>query len=310
MHVTGSPLGGCSPMRCRSGLARDPLARDRRRLLAALGALAAVPLSGCTRLLLGGANLLDHGDPAVANAAYGPERRQRYDVFRPTGEATTPRSAVVFVHGGSWENGDKDLYAWVGQGLAALGHVGILINYRLVPQVQFPAYVDDLSRALATVRPLLTGWGADPQRLFLMGHSAGAHIAALTALDPRYLAAHGLSPQILAGFIGLSGPYDFLPLNTRLLRRQFSGQSREHDSQPVNFVTKAAPRTLLAHGRADRVVFPRNSESLAARLTAAGAATELMLIDGGHGATVREFAKPYRDDSALVQRVQAFIARG
>lgn len=290
----------------------DPLNTPNRRraLLAALGALAVAPLAGCTRLLLGGANLLDRGDPAVANAAYGPDPRQRYDVFLPAGEPTAPRAAVVFVHGGSWENGDKHLYRWVGQGLAALGHVGILINYRLVPQVQFPAYVDDLSRALATLRPLLAGWGADPQRLFLMGHSAGAHIAALTALDPRYLAAHQLTPAIFAGFIGLSGPYDFLPLNTRLLRRQFSGQPREHDSQPVNFVTSAAPRTFLAHGRADRVVFPRNSESLAAKLTAAGVATELMLVDGGHGATVGEFAKPYRDESALVQRVQGFIARG
>lgn len=122
--------------------------------------------------------------------------------------------------------------------------------------------------------------------------------------------AHGLTPGILAGLIGLSGPHDFLPLNTRLLRRQFSGQPREHDSQAVNFVTKAAPRTFLARGRADRVVFPRNSESLAAKLTAADVATELVLMDGGHGATVGAFAKPYRDESVLVRRVQALIASG
>jgi acetyl esterase/lipase len=178
-----------------------------------------------------------------------------------------------------------------------------------MPLTHFPAFVDDIALAIAHARQQLVLWGGDPARLFLMGHSAGAHLAALVAYDGRYLARQGLSPSILAGFIGLSGPYDFI-LDTPLLQATFAGTAeQEHDAQPVNFVTREAPRTLLAMGRDDTTVNPRNTTSLAAHLRAVGAAVEEVWVEGDHGVTVGGFARIYRDKSAVVQRVREFVQR-
>ena len=140
-----------------------------------------------------------------------------------------------------------------------------------------------------------------------MGHSAGAHIAALVAYDPRYLAAHHLTPAVLSGFVGLSGPYDFI-YDTPLLRRTFGGTpEQERAAQPIAFVTASAPRTLLVMGREDTTVNPRNTVSLAARLRAMGAPVEEMWVSGTHGVTVGAFARIYRADNPIFERVLRFV---
>jgi acetyl esterase/lipase len=139
-----------------------------------------------------------------------------------------------------------------------------------------------------------------------MGHSAGAHLTALVAYDARYLAAEGLTPAILHGYVGLSGPYDFL-LDTPLLRGTFAGSpEREYDAQPIHFATAAAPPSLLVMGRDDTTVNPRNTRSLAARLREVGAPVEELWIDGEHGATVGAFSRLYRSRSVVNRRVLEF----
>ncbi len=276
------------------------------------GALVVSLLSvGCSSLQLGVANLIENGDAPVIEVAYGDEPRQRYDVYRPIGADGLPLSGpipvVIFVHGGSWETGDKDAYRWVGQGIAAQGFIAVLPNYGLMPDRPFPGFVDDAARAVAHAYAQIHSWGGDSARVILMGHSAGAHIAALVAYDARYLSAYGLSPRLFSGFIGLSGPYDFI-FDTPLLKRTFAGTpEQERDALPVNFASRQAPRSLLVMGRDDRTVNPRNTHSLAARLGEVGARVDTLWVDGTHGVSVAAFARTNRSESEVVQRVREFV---
>lgn len=267
--------------------------------------------AGCSSIQLGAANLIENGDAPSAEFSYGEGPRQQYDLYRPIGADGEPLSGplpvVIFVHGGSWETGDKRSYRWVGQGLAAQGFIAVLPNYGLMPERRFPGFVDDAARAVAHALAQLPQWGGDPERVVLMGHSAGAHIAALVAYDARYLAAYGLTPSVFSGFVGLSGPYNFV-FDTPLLQRTFSGTpEQERDAMPINFAARDVPRTLLVMGRDDRTVNPTNTQSLAARLHAVGASVDTLWVDGMHGATVGAFARINRGDNEIVERVRRFV---
>lgn len=287
-----------------------PLSTHWHRLIAVA---AACSLGACTSVQLGAANLIETANVPRREVAYGDGARQRYDVYQALDSAgrprTTPAPLVIFVHGGSWESGDKRGYAWVGEALAQMGYVAVLVNYGRMPETRFPDFVDDAARAVAQIRRNATAYGGDTTKVVLMGHSAGAHIAALVAYDARYLARHGATPSLLHGFIGLSGPYDFV-LDTKLLRRTFAGSpQREHDAMPVHFVTPAAPRTLLVMGEDDRTVNPRNTRALAAALRREGASVEELWVPGTHGVSVGAFARINRGDSDIIRRIQAFIER-
>ena len=283
--------------------------RSVRRLFLPLALGAA---TACTSIQLGAANLIETADVPREEVAYGPGPRQRYDVYRALDSLgrplTVPAPVVIFIHGGSWESGDKRGYAWVGEALAQMGFVAVLPNYGLMPRTRFPEFVDDAARAVAHARARVGAWGGDTTRVVLMGHSAGAHIAALLAYDPRYLARQGLTPRALDGFIGLSGPYDFA-LDTKLLRRTFAGTpEREHDALPVHFVAPGSLRTLLVMGQDDRTVNPRNTRSLASALRAHGVPVEEVWVPGTHGVSVGAFARINRGDSEIVQRIRTFVA--
>ena len=119
---------------------------------------------------------------------------------------------VVFYYGGSWNRGERAQYRFVGEALASRGILTLVADYRLYPEVRYPDFLRDSAAALSYGLDHAADWGGNPDKVYVMGHSAGAYNAAMMALDPRWLAAHGRSPQQLAGWIGLAGPYDFLPL--------------------------------------------------------------------------------------------------
>lgn len=219
---------------------------------------------------------------------YGDAPRQRLDVYAPPAADHAP--VVVFFYGGRWSEGRREDYRFVGAALAEAGIVTIIPDYRLYPEVRFPAFVEDGAAAVAWALDQAEAFGGAPDRLYLMGHSAGAHIAALLALDRRYL---GAAADRLAGWIGLAGPYDFLPLEAADLRDMFGPPERFPRSQPVRFARAGAPPALLLHGRDDATVSPDNSRSLAAALRDAGSDVRLTLYDGvGHAALVGALARP------------------
>lgn len=225
--------------------------------------------------------------------AYGELDRQTLDMYMPhTSVDASP--VVVFFYGGGWRKGAKKNYEFVASSLTEAGYVVVIPDYRVFPDVVFPAFVEDGAQAVAWVLNNADDYNADPDRVFLMGHSAGAHIAALLSLDQHYLAEHGIEPDRIRALIGLSGPYDFLPIESGFLLDVFPEESRPA-SQPVNFVTAAAPPTLLIHGSDDDVVDPANSESLAARLTELGVDVSIRLYDGAGHAKIAVALAPALD---------------
>lgn len=153
--------------------------------------------------------------------AYGEDARQRLDVHRPR-DAAGPSPVVIFFYGGSWQSGEKRHYRFVAQALARHGVMTVIPNYRLSPAAGFPAFVEDGAAAAAWVAARIGAHGGNPTRVFLAGHSAGAHIALLLALDRHYLDEAGFPRAALAGAIGLSGPYDFLPIKRPDIKRVFA----------------------------------------------------------------------------------------
>jgi len=271
---------------------------------AAFTALAALLLAGCKASFFA---TLNAGTPPVESVLYLPEHRLALDVYQPAAQAaSTP--VVVFVYGGRWQSGQRSEYAFVGKRLAEAGVLTLVIDYRLWPQVRFPVFVDDTVQAIAWAREHAAHYGGDPQRIFLVGHSAGAHIVALIGTDARYLHAIEWAPHDLAGVVGIAGPYDFLPLEDDDLRDMFGPEANWPTSQPVNFVDGDEPPFLLLHGTSDLLVWLRNSERLQARFQAAGTPIELRRYSGvGHIRILSGFRYPWLADTA--EDVVEFVKR-
>jgi acetyl esterase/lipase len=276
----------------------------RSLLLAALG----LSVSACSPLQVLNASIPSEGYRRTAGLPYGPHPRNRLDVYVPR-EAAGPRPTVVFFYGGSWQNGERGKYRFVAEALTSRGFVAVLPDYRTYPEVRFPAFVEDGATAVAWTLREAALHGGDPQCVVLMGHSAGAHIAAMIALDARYLERERLAPSALRGFVGLAGPYDFLPIRSRTLQQIFGGADGIPQTQPVTFASAGAPPALLLHGTDDGTVLPRNSERLAARLREAGAPATLKLYPGmGHVRIVTALAKPFRDGQPVLDDVAGFVS--
>ena len=163
----------------------------------------------------------------------------------------------MFFYGGSWNSGERAQYGFVGAALASRGLLTLVADYRLYPEVRFPDFLADSAQALAWGLTHAAEQGGNPQRVFVMGHSAGAYNAAMLALDGRWLAATGHTPGELAGFIGLAGPYDFLPMTNRDAQPVFFHPDYPPGTQPMAFASAAAPRSFLAAGSTDSLVNPR-----------------------------------------------------
>jgi acetyl esterase/lipase len=251
---------------------------------------------------------VDRGVLRVAEGeAYGPDPRQRLDVYRPSGEAEG-LPVLVFCYGGAWNSGDRTLYDFAGRAFAAAGFLTIVFDYRLVPQARFPAFVEDTAAAIAWAHREAGRYGGDGARIFLAGHSAGAYNVAMAALDGRFLSRFGLSPDVIGGVAALAGPYDFLPLDDPATIEAFGHWPEPEATQPVNAVNSDAPPFLLITGNGDRTVYPRNSLRLAERLEAAGVEVRLMLLDGlGHADVLTAIARPLRWRAPVLETITRFF---
>ncbi len=243
----------------------------------------------------------DHdGLLAQADMPYGPDPRQKLDVYMPR-EATLPVPIVLFVHGGSWQEGNKHGYGFVGRALAAKGFMTLVMNYRLHPKDRYPAFIDDVALALRWAADNGPSLGGDPKKLFAMGHSAGAYDIAMAVLDERLATTR---PK-LAGVVTLAGPFDFLPLDSKATIEVFGNVPDLPSTQPVNHVTADAPPFLILHGTGDKTVFPKNAIALDKALHAKGVASELKFYEGtSHVGMILALAKPFRKTPVLEDAVR------
>jgi acetyl esterase/lipase len=275
--------------------------------------LLALPLAACSNITFLAANVpasLERYE-ASRDLSYGEDPRQRLDVYRPQGTEQNERAkpVIVFFHGGRWSFGEKEQYKFVGAALAGRGFVAMLPNYRLYPQARLAQFGDDAARAIAWAREHAHEYGGDPRRLFVMGHSAGAHLAALVTLDASWLARHGVASEDLAGAIGLAGPYDFLPFTDEDIRDMFGPEAQYRRSQPIAFARPDAPPLLLMHGLRDDTVWVKNTRNLAAALDAAGARYAVRYYDRlGHGDLVGALSLPLRRRAPVLDDIALFVA--
>lgn len=245
------------------------------RILAAT--LFAATLGGCSGLLFTGLNSLSgDSDLTTTSVEFDSAHTLALDVFASQDASAAP--VVVFFYGGYWRNGERGQYRWVGEALARKGVVAVLPDYRKFPSVGLDGFMADAASAVAWARAHAAEHGGDPERIVLMGHSAGAHLAALLATDATWLAPHRIKPRDLCGVVGLAGPYDFLPLTGPKLIEIFGTEHHEQlRSQPTHYVDGDEPPMLLLHGAADTTVGQHNTENLGRALEAAGVRAQVRI---------------------------------
>lgn len=281
----------------------------RRDLLRAGAALGSLPLlAGCSGVAAFNA-VVPADAPAgrvTTGIAYGPDPRQKLDVY--AAGSPRPGPVAVFIYGGSWDNGDRGSYSFVGQALAASGITTVIPDYRLVPQVRYPDFLVDTAAATRWAEENISAHGGNPRHIVLMGHSAGAYNAVMVALAPEVRQAAGYRPRGLRGVAGLAGPYDFLPLDTNVTRAAFESWPKLAETQPVNRPVAGSPPMFLATGEADRTVYPRNTTALVAHLRRSGRpAVENVYPGIGHAGILTSIARPFRDRAPVLDDVVAFI---
>ena len=253
----------------------------------------------------------DSGVERVASAVqFEPGPRGLLDVWaQPAKQGAAGKPVLVFFYGGGWANGSRLDYGFVARAFAARGYVVVLPDYRLVPQVRFPAFLEDAAAAVRWTHDNIARYGGDPNRIAVAGHSAGAYLAVMLALDDRYMKAAGASPGVIKAAIGLAGPYDFYPF---VKRRSIDAMGRAPDplaTQPITFARADAPPLLLVNGTADTEVRPRNAINLTAREQALGNTTTRLLLYPGldHNDLIMAVSKPFRYKAPLLEVSVAFL---
>ena len=228
----------------------------------------------------------------------------------PKGNSVAPLPVVIFFYGGGWNMGERGDYGFAGRAFAAQGFVAIVADYRLFPETRFPGFVEDGALAVKWARDNVARYGGDPARISVSGHSAGAHIAAMLALDRHYLRDAGVDPAIIRAAALLSGPYDFYPFTEGRARDALGNWPRPAETQPISFARADAPPMLLIHGTADTVVRPYNSERLAAKLKLLGAPVELRRYPGkSHIDTIKSLSPTFRGSTPALADSIAFLRK-
>lgn len=245
--------------------------------------------------------------PPLVGIRYGLRHRHILDIYQPAARVSSP--TIVFFYGGGWEGGERGDYFFLGSALAARGFNVVIPDYRVYPEVRFPAFIDDAAEALRWTIDHIAEFGGDRRRLVVMGHSAGAHIAAMLAFDRKRLAKVGLAAsRDIDAMVGLAGPYDFLPLRNETLKEIFGSEHGLAATQPINFVGGDAPPAFLATGRWDRSVDPGNTVRMAARIRSFGGQAEVRLYErANHRTVIGAFARPLRFLAPVLDDVVEFV---
>jgi acetyl esterase/lipase len=240
--------------------------------------------------------------------SYGSNPRHHLDVWAPSHPSSARLPVIVFFYGGGWHAGERGDYGFAAAAFAAQGFVAVVPDYRLVPEVRYPEFLEDGALALRWVTAHIAEYGGDPGKICVAGHSAGAYIAAMLALDPRWLTGVQLAPSIVRAGVLISGPFDFAPFREWRGRAAFGLHPDPAATQPINHVRADAPPLLLQHGKSDRLVYAKNSRSLDAALTRVGARHEMRLYPGcDHAGTVVALSRPFRHRFPVLADATAFL---
>ena len=272
---------------------------------------AAVLLGGCEATLFAGLNSTNQHKGVVEQhgIVFDHDHQLALDIYAPAHAQHAP--VVVFFYGGDWARGARAWYRFVGTALAARGVMVAIPDYRKVPEVKLDGFMQDAANAVAWVHAHAGEFGGEPDDLFVMGHSAGGQIAALLATSPSWLGAHDMQPRDLAGFIGLAGCYDFVPIpetDEDMILAFGATPDEQREGEPVSFVHGAEPPMLLLQGSEDHEVEPANAISLHRAMQAQYEDVTLKLYPRlGHESLLLALSRPLRGDAPTLGDVLDFI---
>lgn len=257
-------------------------------------------------------------DPVKRDVPYaGPASvvAQSLDIYAPP-KVESPRPVMLFIHGGAWRFGDKSQVQEKPTVFVQRGFVFVSINYRMTEQISPREQAADVAAAIKWVHDHIGEYGGDPRQLFVMGHSAGAHLAALVSIDDRFLKEVELPLSSIAGTVLLDGAaYDVprqiqitpLPRMREIYKTVFTEDvARQKEASPITHVAKdrGIPPFLILHV-ATRLDGKLQSESLAAQLQAAGVTTRVIAAEGKTHATInREIGIP---EDAVTDTIFEFL---
>ncbi len=250
------------------------------------------------------------------NIEFGDTDRQKLDIYWPEQKGTNAQAdgkklpVIIFYHGGSWRDGERAGYAFLGRALASRGYVSVIADYRKTPDVTFPAFVEDAASAFVWTEKNIARYGGDSSNIFIMGHSAGAHLAMLIGLDHRYLNALGSDPSKIKGIIGLAGPYDFLPFTSDAAKAALGEWPKPEETQPITYARGDAAPMLLLSGTDDTTVYPRNGQRLKAAVTDVNGDAEVIEYPNmDHYGIIMAFARPFHGYGPILEDSINFIEK-
>lgn len=233
---------------------------------------------------------------------WGPARRDPADA---------PLPVLLFAHGGSWRSGNPVDYGFIGHAFVPNGFIVVLAGYRLGEAGKYPAMLEDTARAIEWTHSEIAAYGGDPEKIVIAGHSAGAYNVVMAALEEQWLGRRGLSAANISGVVALSGPYDFVPLDSDSTIASFGHVEPIEKTQPVEHIggpdEDSAPPMLLIHGEQDTLVRPRNTRLLADKLAEAGNRVDTVFKpEMDHNQPLISLAAPWRSRGDLVEVISRF----
>ena len=269
--------------------------------------IALLLAGGCSPLSMLNATVVANYQP-TANQAYGADPRQTLDIYIPE-HPVKNADVVVFIYGGRWQFGSKEEYRFVADGLTEKGFIAVIPDYRLYPQVDWRDFMADTAAAYHWVETHIAAYGGNPNRIFIMGHSAGAHLAAMVALDPMLRQKAG-SERAPCGMIGLAGPYDFLPIDDADVQQVFKSANRLIETQAIFYADHIGSPMLLLTGAADTTVKPGNTYRMASAIKEHGGTVEVLSYPKvGHIGIMLALARPLSFLAPTLQDTTNFIHR-
>jgi acetyl esterase/lipase len=274
-------------------------------------ALGSLLLAACTNVGIGVANLPNKFSDTrtIKNLAYGSKPWQKLDLYIPANSASAPLPVIVFFYGGSWKDGSKSIYPFIGEAFAKKGYITVIADYSKYPQVKFPTFVEDAAKAVAWTYKNIDQYHGNSDALFVSGHSAGGHIGSLVVADERYLAAEGESPSIIKGFVGLAGAYDFEPDEPDYID-MFGPPENYPNMQATTFIDGKEPPMLLLWGADDETVGKRNMDRLMAKIQAENGIVESKVYDSvNHKGIITEFVWFLKSKAPIMDDITDFLDR-
>ena len=240
--------------------------------------------------------------------SYGEDERQKLDVYMPDQELAPPAPVLMFMHGGYWVIGHKDLMGFMAPAITPAPAILVAVGYRLAPGAKYPHQVDDCRAALHWVYNNISTYGGDPLQIYVGGHSAGGHLAAMLTLQREQRTALGLPPDVIKGCFPVSGVFDVTDAPPERREAFLRSDEDARDASPVYNTEGNATPFLLEIGSDDFDNLRAQHPRMFAALRSQQGYTEEMVREGhNHFQISLDHADP---DSPWVRRVREWMAEG